>query len=191
MKQPVRGQGKLKIKKKKVIKGNPFRKGIEKKHTQEYGTSQLERDFARDFLDRLGLKYVYQFEAKDIKRFFDFAVTAEENYPYKYIEKDGLMSIDQDAQLFIPNFLIEVDGDYWHGNPNMIDEKKGLSPMQKHNKFIDKLKDEWCGMHCIPLLRIWENDIRRNPKKVTDMICEYSSAARKRKMIMDNKKRPH
>ena len=191
MKQPVKGQGKLKIKKKKVIKGNPFGKGKERKHIQEYGTSQLERDFARDFLDWLGLKYVYQFEAKDIKRFFDFAVTSEENYPYKYIEKDGLITIDQDAQIFIPNFLIEVDGDYWHGNPSMIDEKKGLSPMQKHNKFIDKLKDEWCGMHCIPLLRIWENDIKRNPKKVMDMICEYSSSAKKRKLIMDNKKRPH
>jgi hypothetical protein len=56
---------------------------------------------------------VYQFEAKDIKRFFDFAVTAEENYPYKYVLKEGINSIDQDAQLFIPNFLIEVDGDYW------------------------------------------------------------------------------
>ena len=68
---------------------------------------------------------------------------------------------------------------------------KELSPMQKHNKFVDKLKDEWCGMHCIPLLRIWEHDIRKNPKKVMDMICEYSSSAKKRKLIMDNKKRPH
>lgn len=190
MKQPVKGGGKLKLKKKKIIKGNPFGRGKEKIHTQEYGTSQLERDFARDFLDRLGLKYVYQFEAKDIKRFFDFAVTAEENYHYKYIEKDGLLSIDQDGQLFIPNFIIEVDGDYFHSNPLLVKEDK-MNPMQKHNKFIDKLKDEWCGMHCIPLLRIWENDIRRNPKKVMDMICEYSSAAKKRKMIMDGKKRPH
>ena len=190
MKQPIRGQGKLKIKKKKIIKGNPFGKGKEKKHIQEYGTSKLERDFARDFLDRLGLKYVYQFEAKDIKRFFDFAVTAEENYPYKYVLKEGINSIDQDAQIFPINYIIEIDGDYWHGNPDTLNGKE-LSPMQKHNKFVDKLKDEWCGMHCIPLLRIWEHDIRKNPKKVMDIICEYSSAAKKRKMIMDGKKRPH
>lgn len=111
MRQPVRG---VKIKKKpNVVKHsshNPFRK---REHKQEYGTSKLEYDFAHDFLDKLGLKYVYQYEAKDIKRFFDFAITAEESYPYKYILKEGVNSIDQDAQLFIPNFIIEVDGDYW------------------------------------------------------------------------------
>ena len=133
---------------------------------------------------------MYQYEAKDIKRFFDFAVTAEENYPYKYILKEGINSIDQDAQIFPVNFMVEIDGDYWHGNPDTLNGKE-LSPMQKHNRFIDKLKDEWCGMRCIPLLRIWENDIRKNPKKVIDMICEYSSAAKKRKLIKDNKRRPH
>ena len=189
MKQPVKGGKKIKRKVNtvKTISHNPFRK---RNHTQEYGTSKLEYDFAHDFLDKLGLKYVYQFEAKDIKRFFDFAVTAEENYPYKYVLKEGINSIDQDAQLFIPNFLIEVDGDYFHSNPLLVKENE-LNPMQKHNKFVDKLKDEWCGMHCIPLLRIWENDIRKNPKKVIDMICEYSLAAKKRQMIKENKKRPH
>lgn len=191
MRQPIKGSKVVKhVKKKNVVKGNPFHKGVQRKHKQEYGTSKLEQDFARDFLDKLGLKYVYQFEAKSIKRFFDFAITAEESYPYKYILKEGVNSIDQDAQLFIPNFIIEVDGDYFHSNPLLVSEDK-LNPMQKHNKFIDKLKDEWCGMHCIPLLRIWENDIRKNPKKVIDMICEYSSAAKKRKLMMDNRKRPH
>lgn len=189
MRQPTRGE---KIKKKTKPKShgshNPFRK---RSHKQEYGTSKLELDFARDFLDKLGLKYVYQYEAKDIKRFFDFAVTADENYPYKYVVKEGVSSIDQDAQMFIPNFIIEVDGDYWHGNPNTVDKDKGLTPIQKHNKFVDKLKDEWCGMRCIPLLRIWESDIRKNPKKVIDMICQYSSAAKKRRMIMENRKKPH
>jgi len=77
-----------------------------------------------------------------------------------------------------------------HSNPLLVKENE-LNPMQKHNKFVDKLKDEWCGMHCIPLLRIWENDIRKKPKKVIDMICEYSLAARKRQMIKENRKRPH
>lgn len=189
MKQPIKGKDKIKKKAKIVKTGshNPFRK---RKHKQEYGTSKLEYDFAHDFLDKLGLKYVYQYEAKQIKRWFDFAVTAVENYPYKYVVKEGVNSIDQDAQLFIPDFLIEVDGDYFHSNPLIVKEDK-LNPMQKHNKFVDKLKDEWCGMHCIPLLRIWEYDIRNNPKKVIDMICEYSSAANKRQIIKENKKKPH
>lgn len=80
MKQPLKNKKNEKSVTKKVVKRNL-------KHPQ-YGTSKLEEDFARDFLDKLGVKYVYQFEAKDIKRFFDF-----------YIKEE--------------NLLIEVDGDYW------------------------------------------------------------------------------
>ena len=111
MKQPVRGQNKIVRKTVRQSSHNPFQS--KRKHMQEYGTSKLEYDFAHDFLDKLGLKYVYQYEAKSIKRFFDYAITAEENYPYKYVIKEGVNSIDQDAQLFIPSFIIEVDGDYW------------------------------------------------------------------------------
>lgn len=59
-----------------------------KKHHPQYGTSKLEEDFAKEFLDKLGVKYIYQFEAKDIKRYFDFFLNEK-------------------------NLLIEVDGDYW------------------------------------------------------------------------------
>lgn len=53
-----------------------------------FGTSKLEEDFARDFLDKLGLKYIYQFEAKSIGRWFDFYLTKQ-------------------------NLIIEIDGGYW------------------------------------------------------------------------------
>lgn len=82
MKQPIKNNKNKTDKKivtKKIVK--------QKKHPQ-YGTSKLEEDFAKEFLDKLGVKYVYQFEAKDIKRYFDFFL------------KDH-------------NLLIEVDGDYW------------------------------------------------------------------------------
>lgn len=175
---------------KKTVKGNHGSNRKKRGHKQEFGTSKLECDFAHEYLDELGLKYVYQFEAKGIKRFFDFAVTAEENYPYKYKIVEGVDSIDQDAQMFIPSFLIEVDGDYYHGNHDFVSEDK-LSPMQKHNMYVDKLKDEWCALHSIPLLRIWEHDIRKNPKKVFEMLGEYSLTAMKRQKILENKRKPH
>lgn len=188
MKQPIKKNKKQEI---KYICSKPSKISHRgKKRHKDYGTSKLEKDFAHDFLEKLGLKFVYQYEAKDIKRFFDFAVTAFESYPYKYILKEGVNAIDQNAQLFIPQFLIEIDGDYYHSNPLTVNQNK-LNPMQKHNKFVDKLKDEWCGMHCIPLLRIWEYDIRHNPKKVMDMLAEYSSKAEKAKEKIENKKRPH
>ena len=59
------------------------------------------------FLDKLKVKYVRQFEAKDIGRFYDF---------------------------YLPdsNLIIEVDGDYFHSNP-LIYEGKELTPTQKRN----------------------------------------------------------
>ena len=69
-------------KKKKVV--NHLK---EKRKHPQYGTSKLEERFASEFLDRLGVKYEYQFEAKDIGRFYDF-----------YLPEHRL--------------LIELDGDY-------------------------------------------------------------------------------
>ena len=63
--------------------------------------------------------------------------------------------------------------------------------MQKHNKFVDKLKDQWAGMHCIPLLRIWEYDIRNNPNKVIEELSKYIDLGIKKRKILENKKRPH
>lgn len=181
MKQPIKGaRSKRKKKPQKIIK-------VKK---QLYGTSQLERDFARDFLDKMKLKYIYQFEAKDIKRFYDFAVSVYDNYPYKYEDKDGIRSIVQVDKMPTIGFCIEIDGDYFHSNPNVVDENK-LNPMQKHNKWVDKIKNDWALMHGIPLLRIWEEDIRKHPEKVRKKLKEFITEANKRKLIIENKKKPH
>lgn len=75
---------------KQPIKNNinkPIRKKIVTKKPK-YGTSKLEKYFAEEFLEKLGVKYSYQFEAKDISRFYDFFLLEH-------------------------NLLIEVDGDYY------------------------------------------------------------------------------
>lgn len=109
-----------------------------KRQHPKYGTSKLEDYFVENFLDVIGVKYVRQFEAKDIGRFYDF---------------------------FCPsaNVIIEVDGDFYHGYGLTYEEK---SPMQKHNQWVDKTKDEWALRNGIPILRFWEHDIRENPEKV-------------------------
>ena len=75
------------------IKNNIKEKNIKnsqhkpKRKHPKFGTSKLEEKFAKEFLDILGVEYTRQFEAKDIKRFFDFKIGRK--------------------------VLIEVDGDYW------------------------------------------------------------------------------
>lgn len=68
MKQPIKNKDK-----KNVIKPKKVLKNIKKKRSHpQYGTSKLEEDFAKEFLDKLKVPYQYQFEAKDIGRFYDF-----------------------------------------------------------------------------------------------------------------------
>ena len=76
----------------------------------------------------------------------------------------------------------------WHSNPNVVDENK-LNPMQKHNKRVDKIKNEWALMHGLPLLRIWEEDIRNNKQKVLEELQKYIDIGLKKKEIMENKKK--
>jgi very-short-patch-repair endonuclease len=129
----------------------------------KYGTSKLEDKFATNFLDKLGVKYVRQFEAKDIKRFYDF-----------YLPDNRV--------------LIEVDGDYYHSYGKVYEE---MSPMQKKNARVDKLKNTWALMRGIPILRIWEHDINNNPEKVMKLLKETIGYSTKVKIILDNKKKRH
>lgn len=59
----------------------------------------------------------------------------------------------------------------WHSDPRVVNEDK-LTPTQKHNKRVDEEKNRWAALHCIPLIRIWEKDIRENPGKVMEMLRE-------------------
>ena len=117
-----------------VVQPDPKKRVVEH---PKYGTSKLEEKFAKEFLDKLGVKYVYQFEAKDIGRFFDF---------------------------FLPddNCIIEIDGDFWHGNPDKYKEEE-LRPHQKRAQRIDEHKTKWALMRGIPIIRFWESDINNNP----------------------------
>ena len=62
---------------------------------------------------------------------------------------------------YIPskNMLVEVDGDYYHGNPEIFKENNG---MQKRNKKNDIYKDTVAIGYGYNLERVWENDLNKN-----------------------------
>ena len=134
MPQPVpkRKTGKVKVTKlsKEVKKKKPHPK---------YGTSKLEDYFAENFLNVLGVKYVRQFEAKEIGRFYDFKI---ENGP-----------------------ILEINGSYWHGDKRIYEEKD-LNSVQKKNIYIDNLKRRWAENNGIEIYYFWEKDIHENPEKI-------------------------
>lgn len=136
----------------------------ERKHP-EYGTSNLETRFAKNFLDKLGYEYKTQYKAESIGRYYDFYIVPA-------------------------NLLIEIDGGYWHSDPRLY-EGKELTPTQKRNKRVDKDKDKWAQTHKIPLIRIWEDDINKTPKQVMDMLkSEIPKHIEKYNKELDKKKRP-
>ena len=169
--QPIKKSNAVPIKnerKVKLVKG-PKGRAVKRTAKQKYGTSKLELDFARDFLDKLDVKYIYQYEAKDIGRFFDFAVTSYNDVNFIMEEKDGITCIKQEGQNVPISFLIEIDGSWYHSDPRVVNERK-------------------LGM---PLLRVWEYDIRNNPKKVFDELYKYLGDGYKKKRIKENKRKPH
>ena len=127
--------------KESVIRRNDTPK--ERKHP-EYGTSKLETKFAKEFLEKLGIRYETQFKAESIGRYYDF-------YLNDY------------------HVIIEVDGDHFHSYGLVYEQ---MSPMQKKNKRVDEQKNKWALYHKIPLIRIWEHDINKNPEKVMKMLKE-------------------
>ena len=159
MAQPVKKEIKKVHKIKKVKKTVSQGK---KKH-KEYGTSKLEEKFAKEFLEKLGVNYVYQYKAESIGRFFDFYIPSA-------------------------NLIIEIDGDYWHSY-NV--EYENMTPTQKRNKRVDEAKDKWAVFHGIPVLRIWEHDINKNSTKVMQILKEKLSVCSDKVKLEEEKKKRH
>ena len=134
-----------------------------KKPHPKYGTSKLEIIFENDFLKKLEVKYERQYYAKDIKRYYDF---------------------------YLPDYnaLIEIDGDYYHSYGKVYEE---MNPMQKRNHRVDEIKNEWAALHGMPLIRIWEHDIRNNPYNVMEFLKDRFGILEKKQIIKENKKKRH
>lgn len=132
---------------------------------KEFGTSKLEKKFALEFLERLGVEYKYQFKAESIGRYYDFYIPSA-------------------------NVIIEVQGTYWHADPRVY-EDKNLNRTQRRDRKIDEVKKTWCALHGIKLIYIWEKDINENPSKVMKILKEEIGEGEKKQKINENKKKRH
>lgn len=151
MPQPVPKRKSAKVKVTKLSK-----EVKKKKPHPKYGTSKLEDYFAENFLNVLGVKYVRQFEAKEIGRFYDFKI---ENGP-----------------------ILEINGSYWHGDKRIYEEKD-LNSVQKKNIYIDNLKRRWAENNGIEIYYFWEKDIHENPEKILltlkEILKKYQAKSKK------------
>ncbi len=140
MRQPIKGQ-KAEIKSSKPKKQKKeFKKSIE---ASDLDGSGLETFFRKNVLDKIGVNYIQQYSPNSTGRIYDF---------------------------FLPEhrILIECDGDYFHGNPNIYKNK--LSPMQRKNKRVDESKNEWALLNGYVIIRFWESEIKGNTSKIIKML---------------------
>jgi G:T-mismatch repair DNA endonuclease (very short patch repair protein) len=77
--------------------------------------------------------------------------------------------------------LIEVNGDYWHGNPKLYKSSdillKGSSremTVEERHKF-DKKKNKFAVSKGYSILIIWEKDIKDDIERIKKTIIDYSS----------------
>jgi len=105
--------------------------------------SKLEIRFKK-ILDELNINYIFQYDI--CGHMFDF-----------YLK-------DFDV-------VVEVDGDFWHCNPN-TKHKEPIYESQKLTIKNDKKKNNICLKSGIKLIRIWEDDINNNLDEVINRLKE-------------------
>lgn len=89
----------------------------------------------------------------------------ENEKPYKYYSVD----------IYLPqyNLIIEIMGDYFHGNPLKYSKKK-LNKMQLKNIRKDKAKHTYIKRYYgIEILYLWESDINNDINKCKNIILDY------------------
>jgi very-short-patch-repair endonuclease len=133
--------------------GNPVHREEQRERRMQYilnnglgHSSKLEDDFAQ-ILDMLEMQYIKQFYVREIKGIYDFKIKGK-------------------------NILIEVDGDYWHCNPNIDKCKTPTQQWHFDNLERDKRKNEWAELNGYTLLRFWEHDINNNRLEVIQKLIK-------------------
>lgn len=107
-------------------------------------------------------------------------MTAPERKFYKMIKS---MEIEVEQQkilndviydFYLPkhNVLVEIDGDYYHGNPEVYQEGE-LNGMQLKNKKNDLYKDNLAKGLGYTLERVWEKDINKRFGEVKARFEQY------------------
>lgn len=89
------------------------------------------------------------------------------NYDYSCIMGSGKRCFQYDFIIHKKRILIEVQGNYWHGDPNKYnndgtDGKRKLNDTQKQNIEKDLLKKQFAEEKGFKIIYIWETEINNN-----------------------------
>lgn len=98
-------------------------------------------------------------------------VLDKNNIPYTFqffLTQEGVCK-SYDFYIHNTKVLLEVDGDYWHGNPTAKNKYKDWEIVQKNDIF----KTELANKQGYTLIRLWESEIKQNPDIISNKLDIY------------------
>jgi very-short-patch-repair endonuclease len=121
------------------------------------------------------IDYSHYYNKKtDIEKMFEIMLE-ELEIPFQYKfriydkEKVDFWFREYDFLIINTNALIEVDGDYWHGNKNIFEE---LTDFQQSVKVNDEIKEKFANTKGYNVFRVWGSDIKKNNHEVKNKLKE-------------------
>jgi very-short-patch-repair endonuclease len=153
----------------KGAKGKPKPKpegfGVGRKHSKEtkekMSNSAMQRIIKTEKVKRSLLE----------KNFESFFKILNIKYKHSYYINTKNSHFIYDFYLSEYKCLVEIDGDFWHCNPNT----KYSTPeckTQEINILNDQRKNQWAKDNDFKLLRFWEDDINNHPDKILKILKE-------------------
>lgn len=102
----------------------------------------------------------------------------------EFIPQKALKWCNYDFYLVEEKVAIECEGDYWHCNPRVYPEGP-KNNIQKLNLEKNKMKIEICEKVDVPLLKVWELDIKKDENKVKEQILEFIEKNKNKGFIVE------
>lgn len=83
-------------------------------------------------------------------------------YHFQYFINTGTVCKSYDFLIKDKNVILEIDGDFWHGNPNANHHYIKANEVQQNDIEKTKIAEE----KGFTVYRFWESDVRKNPEVV-------------------------
>lgn len=114
-----------------------------------YGKKQspetIQKIFSKRPLNTLEILVANFLDDNGIEYYYNFFISKESTHSYDFKIKDT-------------NIIIEIDGDYWHGNPNTKNHFWDVETTKR----TDLIKESVAKERGFKLLRFWESDIKKD-----------------------------
>ena len=130
-----------------------YRKFFEETEEGKWVKKETEPEkIMRELLGELGFAFQQEYKVciNKFTKVYDFFVYQEDSYC----------------------FFIEVDGDFYHAK-EALEKKTKLKKWQRKNVNNDKLKNKIAKELGIPLVRVWESDIKNDKEKVKEELRKF------------------